>query len=402
METNSDMKNTQSWFKIAALYLGGALCLPVLLVGYTLCKQYGFWAAITSIVMGNILLFIIGLAIARIAFKLRLPTAALAAHILGQKGIVIFAAVMVITMIGWSAVLLELMGSQLLLALSTQGIAFSGTLITICVGALIILSSVKGIGRAGTIAMIFALPVFMTLLYSLSKVTSVSALSTACPILLSSLSGLSLVIAATIALVVDLPTYVRTISKWRNVVWLLVVTLIIGMVLIESMGAWLACAPAQSLVEQIMSANNAWRLWVTICFIASGWVACMANIYSASISIQTVYARVSLFVGTLFVGVSIIVFALCGLVSHFVFVLECMGVLLSSLGAIMLCWYMFGMRKISSYISITSWLAGCVLGVAHELGYITLTSNALIGAALCSGILYSIGSLIFIKRGGRE
>ena len=389
-----NMNETQPWFKIASLYLGGALCLPVLLVGYTLCKQYGFGASIISIVMGNLLLFFVGLAIARIAFTLRLPTAALAAHILGKKGIVIFAAVMVVTMIGWSAVLLELMSSQLFLALNTQGILVSSILVTVGTGVLVTISSLRGIGQAGTIAMILAIPVFMTLLYLVRTVMPVGDLLLT-PALSTSFAGISLVIAATIALVVDLPTYVRTVNTWRNVVWLLVVTLIIGMVLIESMGAWLACASTKSLIEQMMQGGNIWCLWVTICFIASSWIACMANIYSAAISIQTVYSRMSLFVCTLLVSVCIIALALCGLVLHFVFVLECMGVLLSSLGAIMLCWYLFGMREIFSYISITSWLIGCFVGIAHELGYITLMSNALVGAALCSGILYSIGFLIW-------
>ena len=47
----------QNWMELSSIQLGGALCLPVILIGHKIVEHASLFAAIVSIIIGNALLF---------------------------------------------------------------------------------------------------------------------------------------------------------------------------------------------------------------------------------------------------------------------------------------------------------------------------------------------------------
>jgi purine-cytosine permease-like protein len=389
-----ETEQNQNWAHIAALYIGGAVSLPVIMAGYTLAKQYGLLAALLSIILGNIFLLIPGLIISHIGIKLRIPTVSVAAKLFGQKGLALFSLVMLIIMTGWSALQLDFMSSLLKNLLNNFGLFCPQIIIISALGILLTLCTQRGLKVMGILAGILTPILVIILIAALYKTQVSQILQCAIPSLNSIIIGIPLIISATIALIVDLPTYVRTLPTFKETTKLLLLTLLVGMPLVQGIGGLLACSPSPTLINNLMSGNIIWSFLITLCFILSGLIANMANIYSAAISLEATAPRISLQKYILITGALVILITSISPVEHFTFTLELIGTVTSGLGALMICWFFTGMRTVPLFISIVSLLVGCSLGILNLTGLFTITQDALIDTALVSGILYTLGALL--------
>ena len=46
----------QNWWQLSSIQIGGAVCLPVIMVGHTLNQSYGFTSAVAAVLIGNFIL----------------------------------------------------------------------------------------------------------------------------------------------------------------------------------------------------------------------------------------------------------------------------------------------------------------------------------------------------------
>lgn len=100
----------QNWLKLAAVQLGGAICLPVVLLGQLVAKNYGIRSACLSILIGNLLLFFfLATKMVSKAVFLRKSTAELAVDIFGKQYRVLFIGSMLFNTIAWFSIQLNMM-----------------------------------------------------------------------------------------------------------------------------------------------------------------------------------------------------------------------------------------------------------------------------------------------------
>jgi purine-cytosine permease-like protein len=102
-------KSQKSWLQLTSIQVGGSICLPVMMVGHVLSKNYGLYTALIAIMLGNLVLLTLGLAAASIGAKARKSTVEQAAFYFGDQGSAFFALLMICCMLGWFAIQLDLM-----------------------------------------------------------------------------------------------------------------------------------------------------------------------------------------------------------------------------------------------------------------------------------------------------
>ena len=113
-----------NWRQYAAIFVGGSLCLPILMIGYQLCKQYGPLAAAAAIGIGNIFLFLLSIIMINITMVCRQTTLGVARQVFGRWGVPVFGCVMVGVMLGWFAIQLGIIATNIsLLVTSYVGFA---------------------------------------------------------------------------------------------------------------------------------------------------------------------------------------------------------------------------------------------------------------------------------------
>ncbi len=69
-----------TWKDLVCIEVGGAICLPVILVGQKLFEHYGLYSAFLGIGIANSILFLIGWNFADMSFKTKLTTTDNAIH----------------------------------------------------------------------------------------------------------------------------------------------------------------------------------------------------------------------------------------------------------------------------------------------------------------------------------
>ena len=80
------MDKKLTWFELASLEIGGAICLPVIMVGHAVAKQYGMSSALAAILIGNGLLLILALISVHLSAISKKRTAENAVIYFGEMG----------------------------------------------------------------------------------------------------------------------------------------------------------------------------------------------------------------------------------------------------------------------------------------------------------------------------
>ncbi len=365
----------QNWRQLAAVQVGGSLCLPVLMVGQTLSQTYGIFSAWIAIALGNLMLFLLALFTSYAGASQKKSTAELAAAIFGKYGRSYFALALVISMIGWFAIQLKLMGLCL-------NIPFSSILLGLCIGV----GGLKGLQGVTLLANIFTPLLAMTILYALMSQGQSPPLIISSDFTSLAFSGLALVIAGSIAAVMDLPTFFRE-AKSKKDGWIAAFLLFcVALPLIEATGAYLSFLhPEHNLVDifQQLSGNPLWQGWISLFLILAGWATNNANMYSASVSLEQIVPTIGLkgrICLTCGLGTALSCFPL---LDHLEIFIGAIGILLSSMGAVMVGHIMFkerGDNPTLSLINLSIWAIGTAVGFLTMTHQLTLTTLPLLDA----------------------
>lgn len=386
--------NTSKWTHFAALFLAWEICVPTIMVGYELCKSYGYGAALATILVGNILLFSISLVMIHLSTRLRIPTLAVAIRIFGTRGKAIFTFTMVSLMIGWFAIQLDAMSGYItLLGSSIIGYSVPTWIINLVMGFIITASAATLLNNISIFAMVMLLPFTVTIVLALMKTSmSYNSFFAFSPSTFGTkLAGIALVLAGDLAFIIDLPTFIRNSRSKADAVKGLFATFIIGVPLIELIGIFFAVsASSGTLTEKLLAGDVTWKVWVTLCFIISTWLTCVGNLYSAMVSLKTVISRYSTALFISFGGIMGTILACAGVSERFGGTLDVMGIFMTSMGSIIILWYVTILRKWkeNSLIAFIAWATGFICGLANAFGIFSLTQTALIDAGLIASSSY--------------
>jgi cytosine permease len=194
------------------ILIGGTLTLSMLDIGFQLTKSYGFFAALCSILLGNILLTCIAFPVARIAFATGLNTVELTTRIFGNKnGKYLFSIIMAALMICWAAIQLDFISVNLkLIVTQYTNYSINPIFFSIIFGILTMSFVLYGISKLNTLSKILLIPIIAIFLLFIKMSSAIQGnFSFYFP-------ELSIVIAVMFGLFIDLPTFLCIVPSWKE------------------------------------------------------------------------------------------------------------------------------------------------------------------------------------------
>lgn len=375
----------QSWMEMSAVQIGGAICMPMILIGFELSRLNSV-KALLAICIGNLFLFLLAFLTAEMSYRAKATTAENASHYFGKVGKCFFALILTLSMCGWFAIQAEVMAKDL----------GGGRYTAVVISCAIVLATLKGI-RAVTKLANVALPLMLITLLCCLVMAFVNRQEVVQSSEGTLFQGVSLVIAAAILAVIDLPTFFRHARSKSDARKASIATFLIGMPLVELVGVLLGLWTTAPDVSQALACfgHVAWKGWIWLFILLVGWTTNNANLYSASVSLQTLLPQLSIKKAILLAGLMAVILAGCDLLSRLTFVLEIMGVSVASMGAVVLTAYF--LKRHHVVLQSLAWLLGATWGLLHVHAVVKITPIAIVDAALISAI-----STLFIWRCGSE
>ncbi len=355
----------QDWKKLITIQAGGAICLPVFIIGHALAKTYGIYSAILAIFIGNLFLLSMGSVFAASCAEHKKSTAECAVEVFGSRGKKLFSLVMIFSMVGWFAIQLNIMSSSLE---SFIGPDFN-LVLNLSLGAIITLVGIKGMRSLDILASLSMPVLILTIFYALY-------LASQNPIIANepeelTFGGISLVLACGIAAIIDLPTFFRMAKTKKD--GIIAACLLFGCVLplIESIGLYLFMhAEGENLVQVLAQETSPllWKIWVMAFLILAGWTTNNANLYSASISLKTYAPKIESHKGIILIGTAGMLLSCMDLLENLGLALDIMGIVLASMGAVIVFHFGFGESKCENQ-NIAIWSLGVLYGLSAHFGY---------------------------------
>lgn len=370
----------QGWLQLTAVQAGGAICLPVFVIGHALGKSYGMASAAMAIVLGNTLLLALAFVSGVYSAEKRLSTIQCAIACFGDQGKGGFSSAMVLSMIGWFAIQLHLMGECLNQILpSSIGIASP-----LGMGVVMTALGTRGLRGVEILANLSMPLLIATIVVGLVGADKGEGMALE-PKLLT-MSGLSLVLACSIGAVVDLPTFFRSAKSRKDAVIAVCVLFVLVIPSVEMVGVILSSSGEQKgFLDVLMGAHasGVWELWVLCFVLIAGWTTNSANLYSAAVSLEPVLQRVEFSKRTLLAGSVGTLLSVFPLLDGLELVLQPIGVVLTSMGAVLIVCFL-SENKTTPQQNFASWMIGAGAGM------ISLAASTVTGIAVLDGFIASL------------
>ncbi|MDP3889451.1 MAG: hypothetical protein Q8Q25_02850 [bacterium] len=396
------MKKTlikQSWWQMTSIQIGGAICLPILMVGQELGKTYGFAKTVGAVLIGNMLLFLLGLAKAKMSFENKDTTIKNASRYFGQYGTFLLAGTMIMSLIGWFAIQLNLiaLSVQTSLSLLFDGMPVNIEFLNIILGTIITIAALRGISALEKLADLSVPLLIATIGYVLYRTYINATISVfEIPVLNNSFRGISLVLAATIMAVIDMPTYYRFSRSKRDSFLSIFILFVLAIPIIEITGAYIGLHnPGNTLIETLTAGGGfLYQMGMLLFLVLAGWTTNNANIYSAVVTLEKIAPNISHIGRTLLLGTIGTMLSCFDLLNNLEPVLNGMGILVSSMGAVIATQYILNrfipQMRMSSLLNILAWICGTAYGFLGFFGLHTLTGFELIDSFLATSAVSTL------------
>lgn len=387
---------TLSWRQLTSIQIGGAICLPVILIGQELCQRYGVLTSIFAIVVGNFILLVLGIATSTMSTSCHKSTVEHAQTFFGKKGSALFALVMIAAMVSWFAIQLNMMSLSILeIVHFATDKKIDLTFVNLALGLLITLSAKWGV-TALRILSDFSLPIMIaTLGWALFSTNppEIQELDSSA----NSCGGISLVIAAAIAAVVDMPTFFRHAKQAKDGIFATIILFCIALPLIEGVGVYLAAsAPGASILETLQGGHGqAWCLWIALFILLAGWTTNNTNLFSAAVSAELLLPKTKQSTMILILGVAATIIACANPLQHIEGVITLLGIAVGSMGGAVIAGHLLAgvSSKTRPMQHLICWILGSVIGLASMQGWIFLSGISLLDSylgACCATLLLKL------------
>lgn len=327
--------NTYNFFTLAAIQTGAYICVSAIMGGHILFTQFGFKGAILGLIFGSLILWIVGLILARLAWVRQKILVDLVQDYFGQRGAQICGLAFGVSCVGWFAIQLEMMSKGVNLVFPNIPVMVSN----IVFGALITLNVLKGMKWMGKLADWSVPFLLFMMIYILVKAYDPSV-----SIPYSSwiqdgywggiISPMSLTIALSIAGVIDTPTYFCVSRSEKDAYIAITIIYLVILPLIALIGLFLSIyAQTDDFVKTIMGLGGTqWQFFMMCFLVLAGWTTNNGNLYSASMAIESCLKR-SYRQRTSLLGLMGGIFACLGVLENFCETLSAMSITVGSLGA---------------------------------------------------------------------
>ncbi|SMB95661.1 cytosine permease [Thermanaeromonas toyohensis ToBE] len=407
-------------WEVFMIRFGGVVCLPLLMTGAVLGYGMTVRDAILATILGVVILEIVSFLVGVAGALEGMSTSFLARWTgFGQLGSSLIGFIIAISCIGWFGIQNSIFAKGLIAALGSK---INFQLMALITGLGITIIVVYGYRMLSYTANI-AVPAFLlALLYATYKMIGNFNMA---EILSSSPPGppLSIGVAATIVAggfmvgAIVTPDLSRYNRNTKDVFWMTLLSLLLGEVLINFLGAAMSHAVKSSDIVTIMYDLGGWLAAILVIF--STIKINDLNLYAASLGITNFLdaafgLKVNRGTATLVIGALGTVLSILGILDRFMSFLVLLGVAVPPVGGIMVVDYFILKRfrkeleesrlenslpavsERLNPVALLAWLIGFLVGYFIKSGIPSL--NSLIGA----GIVYWIGMKLYAAFSGRE
>ncbi|MBS4167674.1 hypothetical protein [Parachlamydia sp. AcF125] len=384
------MIEQQNWWKLSSIQIGGVVCLPMIMIGHTLNQQYGFASAIGGILLGNAILLLMAVVITHMTCNNRKTTMENAIEYFGKKGVSFFALTMSISSLVWFSVQLKVMSLSFL---DIFGISPENRLLEFMAntifGLLITFVVFYGIRAMEIISNISMPLLLLTLGYAWFTAEADTTQTNHLPF---TFAAISTVMGMAIVYVIDLPTFMRHARSSKDGMISILIIFVLTMPMLEIIGVYLAAGKTGTIIDVLKRYNGpVWNLWVSLFLILAGWTTNNMNLYSGSTSARSIFPKLDYpFNSTiLIVGLLGTLLANFDLLTHLNLVLEVMGVVVTSMGAVIITRYLILLISGQAITSkdypwhFAAWFIGTVAGILSMNGF-AISSVSAIDAAIAA------------------
>jgi len=396
------MIEKHNWGQLSAIQIGGVICMPVLMIGQTLIHHYGFISAVVAVVLGNAFLFLLALIAARMSVESKKNTMENAVDYFGKEGVILFSVAMILMLVGWFAIQLNMMTLGVVELFSLHDSPSSSILLNIALGLLITVAALYGVRGIELLANISMPLLIATIGYAVYTVDDLPVAKLTTESLPVSFGGISLVIAMAIGFVIDLPTYYRHALSYKHAYISIAIVVALSLPLLEMVGVYLAAAnPDGTFIDVFKRSNSTmWNIWVASFLVLAGWTTNNVNLYSGVVCMELILKKWPTYILTVLFGVVGTSLACVDLLAHLNVVLEMIGILIGSMGGVVLTRYLLSLKnglelhKKYYTIHLIAWVIGLAVGMVSWVGY-SITGISVLDATLGA----SLGTLLILIKG---
>lgn len=381
-----------AWWNFTYLFLGMSICLSNFMIGQELVKEYGLIFSIIAIAVGNSLLLVLALVKARMGFDFKATTIEVAQRYFGTYGSILLSLILSFAIVGWFGIELNLTASaahkaSTLLFQQTVPQEFFTVFLSLLITIVVVRYGIKGIEKLT----LYFLPLFLLCL----GVVVVNALHIPVPVVIThkvSLQAISIVFATAIAAVIDMPVLFRQARSYKDACISSMLFLLIILPGMQLIGAFTAFKmPQQSFVDMLTGQTTfPLQLAMLLFLIIAGWVSNSSNIYSGAFSIELLI-RLRYGVRVAIVGILGMLCAWLITFIKFESIINSMGIVISTMGAIVAVNYLFERHFKQSFIAykmnIALLIVSSTIGFCSFAQIIVLTGSEVIDAFVTATVL---------------
>ncbi len=364
----------QNWKELTFIQIGGAICLPLLLIGFEIGRKVSFLPAVGICLVGNGLLTLLAIAIGKLAVRERKTTSECIASILGNRARVLASLLITVSMLSWFAIQTEVIVQDVLLLFGLdQSVAFIFTAFATMLMVSSCLYGLKSIERLSR----FATPVMAITLLIAVVCKREGAFATSFENFEALQQGLLVIVGGTIMAIIDLPTFFRTAHSEKEITKASVASFLVGVSFVEIMGAWLSAGTeSESLMETLLiSQAYLWSVWIAVFIFLAGWTTNVANLYSGGMALTSLLPKLSEKRGILFIGALGLMLSQIQLLGRIEQILEAIAVTTIALGAeLARASFMRSVNRRASWVAV---VAGTLLGIVE-----LVLGSAMFGSSL--------------------
>ncbi len=374
-----------TWRQLASIEVGGAICLPIIMVGHKLCISYGWQSALLGIIIGNLLLLAMAFVTVFMSVKHRASTPENAKRYFGAHGAKLFALLLLLAKTSWFAIQLNMM------VLSIQEIFHVSLVVplTILLGGMILIVALRGLTALSTLSSL-SLPILI--------ITMGAALFLAdqreerAQFDLLSWGSISIAIGAAITAVIDMPTYFRYVRSIKDGLLAVGILFLVTVPVIEGVGVYLAYHnPGVTVTATLMKPNTFfWNLWVMLFMILAGWTTNNTNLYSAAVCLESIWKNAQEKLRLTVVAIIGTLLALAHVLDHLTLFLQALGIFVGSMGAVILTNFL-SKGESAIGISLLAWSLGVTMGLLNLFQMAVLTPIAVLDAFLIASTFTFLG-----------
>lgn len=397
-----DNNNKVSWITISMVLIGLYISLPGFVTGVKIGNAVGFYNSVVAFFSGGLVLGFIASCCALVGAKTQLSTYMLTQFAFGQKGAQLINFIFGLSLFGWFGVNTVLFGEAVFASLADNALAPKNLNLYTAIGGLLMVATAifgfEALDKLSKLAVPLLCFALFMLVYMSIKKAGFEAIAQPRPQTMSLGSAISAVVGGSVVGAVIAPDTCRYARSYKDAIIAVVITFVIAKPIILLTSTIPTLATGLSDIMDILASLNLGALALGV-VVFTTWTSNNSNLYSASLSLSSLFSQFKYWQLALISGVLGTILAMSGIMEHFIPFLHLLGITIPPVAGVYVVHFFvfsrgtYAKQTLSTaapvcHFAMVSWVTACILGYCTLHGYLTITTVPAVDSLLTSASLY--------------